>query len=107
MIRVCPKGGKCKLMRRSIRHLYPLEVNNRSVEQQKGDDDENEECERERTGDATMESTVGESMGTEVSHGEGQTEIPNSLNQVVSNSRRSSRRAAQIARDRIIAQELS
>lgn len=46
IVKVYPKGGQCKLMRRSIQHLYPLEGNNRVIEEQQ-ETEETENIENE------------------------------------------------------------
>ena len=36
VVKVCPKGKRCKLMRRSVKQLYPLEIGNGQLNEEKG-----------------------------------------------------------------------
>ena len=72
VIKVCQKGGKCKLMRRSIQHLYQLEVGSRVIANKKAlcttgpvnGPEENEMCNRSSTGDE-MGSVITEELHRE------------------------------------------
>ena len=36
VVKVCPKGKRCKLMCRSVKQLYPLEIGNGQLNEEKG-----------------------------------------------------------------------
>ena len=132
VVKVCPKGGKCKLMRRSVQHLYPLEVSSSGpLNEDPPESPRIEDGEGMNTEDGIDKepcSNLGESPrrhSPEVSVDKDQTSScvddvstnrtssfnrvdrrTDDANQGLSIHRQPQRQAAQLARDKIMAQEL-